>query len=748
MIGESNPIGKNILVVEDDGMIGAHIQKLLAAWNYPLLEICTSGKGAVESVTRCQPDLILMDIELLGEMNGVEMARYLRTHFDIPIVYLTAYANDPLLHEVGSAEPYGYLVKPVQELELRATIELALYRHRMEKRLQESEERYRTMLEEQVKQRTAELNASNLELQQRTQELEALFLFSSSLRRALNLQAVADTLTAKTAEVFHADTVMLILAREDSFLVFSANGLSAPLSRQQYPLEFSPLRRVLQDGEALFYDHEDEQEKLAMVEQNAFCARIGCLHACAFVPLKTAAATIGLLHIGFCTPHRFRTEEQHLLSALAEMASNALNRAIAIEALEKSSKALEQSSKMLEKRVADRTRELLTSYRLSVLARDNLDLNIILERSLEEILSAMRCKMGVVQLLDETGSQLELVAQKGLPVDVIQQVAVQPANAGLSWWVMRSKAHLLLEEIEGEWRSVVNDAGVANYLGVPMRAVGRVIGVLSIFSEAEQKFTEEDVALLDSVSDHVAATIETVKLRSQTERLAISAERARLSRELHDSVTQSLYSLTLFAEAGRQVIQAEEAQDETAEAAAVPDARTKIERVKSYLDQIYEIAHQSLKEMRLLIYELRPPMLESEHLVGALHQRLDSVERRSGVEARLLVEDLVELPAMVEEELYRIVQEALNNVLKHANAKTLCVRLRIVDAQLELEITDDGVGFDPGVVATQGGMGLMGMAERAQRIEGDLFIVSTPGKGTQIKITAPINEGRRMNDES
>ncbi len=198
---------------------------------------------------------------------------------------------------------------------------------------------------------------------------------------------------------------------------------------------------------------------------------------------------------------------------------------------------------------------------------------------------------------------------------------------------------------------------------------------------------------------------------------AVQEERNRLARELHDSVTQSLYSLSLLIEAWQRKLRA---------GRPVP--------VEEYLSQFAEITRLSLKEMRLLVYELRPPVLEKEGLIGALRQRLDAVEKRAGVEARLIAEDLVDFPDTIEEELYWIAQEALNNALKHANASQVEIRISAMEGKARLEICDNGQGFDFEGSKGSGGMGLKNMADRADRIGGHLEIVSALGRGTTVTI--------------
>jgi signal transduction histidine kinase len=206
---------------------------------------------------------------------------------------------------------------------------------------------------------------------------------------------------------------------------------------------------------------------------------------------------------------------------------------------------------------------------------------------------------------------------------------------------------------------------------------------------------------------------------------AVAAERNRLARELHDSVTQSLYSLTLLAAAGQRMIQAGD-----------------LRQIAGNQARLGEIAQQALQEMRLLVYELRPLALESEGLIGALEQRLETVERRAGIQARVLMEGEVELTPNLEEELYGIAQEALNNALKHAGASQVVLSVRATEESVALEVTDDGQGFDMADIQEAGGLGLISLQERADKIGGQLTIHSTPGAGTKVGVSVQLTAER------
>jgi signal transduction histidine kinase len=192
---------------------------------------------------------------------------------------------------------------------------------------------------------------------------------------------------------------------------------------------------------------------------------------------------------------------------------------------------------------------------------------------------------------------------------------------------------------------------------------------------------------------------------------------------LHDSATQSLYSASLFSEASK-------------ERAEVGD----IDSAQHFITRVGQVVQQALKDMRLLVFQLRPPILEKEGLVMALQHRLDAVEKRAGMEARLIYDQLPRLSDPVSEELYSITLEALNNVLKHAQADTVTITIQSDVGVVDLEVRDNGTGFDTEAAYNGGGMGLLSIAERAAKIDGALTIDSDLDQGTSIRVIVPLPE--------
>lgn len=383
-----------------------------------------------------------------------------------------------------------------------------------------------------------------------------------------------------------------------------------------------------------------------------------------------------------------------------------------------------QAQQMLEQRVADRTRELSALYDVAAVASASLDLATILERSLERVLEVMSCKVGGFYLLDESEQTLHPAAWHGLPPDVLAQMGTLPRDGGLIGWVVSHGEPMVVRDIREnpqllpfDLATVPHIQGSRAYAGAPVHAKGEILGALSVISRPERQFSAEEVALLASIADQVGVAVENARLYHQAEELAVMRERERLARDLHDSVTQSLYSANLMVETGRR---AAEAGD--------------LAEVEHYLRRLGEVNNGALKEMRLLVHELRPPILEGEGLVGALQNRLDAVEGRTGTETRLLVEGHLALPEAVEEALYRIAVEALNNSLKHAGRTAVTVHILALDERVEMEIADNGCGFDPQKMRG-GGMGLLTMRQRAERLGGTFGIETTPGQGTVVRVS-------------
>jgi signal transduction histidine kinase len=202
----------------------------------------------------------------------------------------------------------------------------------------------------------------------------------------------------------------------------------------------------------------------------------------------------------------------------------------------------------------------------------------------------------------------------------------------------------------------------------------------------------------------------------QLGQLAVERERSRLGRELHDSVTQTVFSMTLTTQSALILLESNPA------------------RVKAQLDRLEELAKSAMAEMQTLISELKPAQMAGGGLAAALRQHLAERHLPEDLPVTLEVSGEAALLPAEEQGLFRIAQEALNNIVKHARASQACLRLHLAEP-LWIEIEDNGQGFDPGQAGQGGGVGLSSMGERAAEIGWELAVYSEPGKGTRIKVS-------------
>lgn len=394
--------------------------------------------------------------------------------------------------------------------------------------------------------------------------------------------------------------------------------------------------------------------------------------------------------------------------------------------------------------IADKS--VLALAKLGQTLTSSLELDEVLQRVLTEVTVLLGAE-GVAILMLE-GSELEFVAVNGSAAANLKGQRM-PRDAGVVGHVMSTGEPVWLNttgsNVDGLriYRDIetVSSFHTQSLLAAPLLQEGEVIGVLEAAHSDPDGLRPEDLPVLAAASTWAAIAIRNAQLHAQAqearEERAMLEERARLARELHDAVTQSLYSMAVLSAAWRRQIAAERLAPEAA-----------------HIEELGDLALQALREVRLLIYELRPAEFAEEGLIGALHRRLEAVEGRAGLSARLLVSDLdgnplmsqldtgegtgfefYQLPPALETELFRIAQEALNNVIKHASASKVEVFLRIGTQELELEIVDDGRGFSFEDLRESGGFGLTSMRERAGRLGATLQVIGERGQGTRVVLS-------------
>lgn len=542
----------------------------------------------------------------------------------------------------------------------------------------------------------------------RTWELEALAEITASLRTAQTRNELTSLMVEEAVTALNANAGAVALVENNQLVFPSAVMEFSVLTGKTLPQNNSALWQVIHSGEMIQILTPEARQKHppGLLEEYLH----GALPFRVITPLKIEQKTIGVLLLGHDQPQEYDEMRLRLLTAIADMAGSALHRMGAVE--------------KLQRLVLDRTHDLDSIYRITSAASEANNLQQGLQNALELALEAIHSPSGNIFLLSEDGNSIHLAADVGFPPDVHEKLLEIKLEDSAQGVVIANNEPFILQDILSEKYSLWGNHPYQKicYTGMPMRVHDRVVGVISALKTDGQPLELEEMTLFSFIADHLGLLIENMRLNQQAETAAVLEERARLARDLHDSVTQSLYSATLFAEGGRSLLQ-----------------QNRISEVDHYLVQLQQITRQALKEMRLLVFELRSSALAGTGLADALRLRLEAVEERSGVQTHFKTNNLPNLPPRLEENIYRIAIEALNNILKHASASQVQVHLTCIDNVLELVIGDDGNGFDAQIGKPSAGMGLISMRERARQIGGDLKIKSKPGTGTVITLHLPIN---------
>jgi PAS domain S-box-containing protein len=262
-------------------------------------------------------------------------------------------------------------------------------------------------------------------------------------------------------------------------------------------------------------------------------------------------------------------------------------------------------------------------------------------------------------------------------------------------------------------------AHVVSFLAAPLMIQNELLGVMFISSVQEDRYTQHDIDLVTATANQIAVAIQNTRLHGQSREVAALEERQRLARELHDSVSQALYGIALGARTARAQLERN------------PD------QVAAPLDYVLQLADAGMAEMRALIFELRPESLASEGLVAALEKQAAATRARHMIAVNVALAPEPDCSLETKEMLYRIAQEAMHNTVKHARATTIELSLEARDDRLQLDIADNGRGFDSNGTFP-GHLGLVSMRERATRAGGELTIESTPGVGTRVHVEVPV----------
>ncbi|AJE86454.1 MULTISPECIES: GAF domain-containing sensor histidine kinase [Streptomyces] len=346
--------------------------------------------------------------------------------------------------------------------------------------------------------------------------------------------------------------------------------------------------------------------------------------------------------------------------------------------------------------------------------------------SARELLDAEYAALGVP---DDHGGFAQFVVD-GVSDEQWRAIGPLPRQHGVLAAMLRDARRERLDDVRkdprfGGWPAAHPD--MSDFLGLPIKDGEEIIGALFLANKkkspapgADCGFTEDDEELLAILAQHAAIALTNARLYERSRELTIVEERSRLAHDLHDAVSQKLFSLRLTAQA----------------AAALVDRDPS--RAKGELQQVAALAAEAADELRAAVVELRPAALDEDGLVATLRTQIRVLDRAHSAEVTFDGTGVRALPAAQEEAMLRVAQEALHNALRHSGATRVDVTLRRRGAGTALRVTDDGKGFDPRAVRRAGRhLGLVSMRDRARGVGGRLTVHSTPGEGTTIDMEVP-----------
>jgi len=371
----------------------------------------------------------------------------------------------------------------------------------------------------------------------------------------------------------------------------------------------------------------------------------------------------------------------------------------------------------------DCDREELRALSAAVLAvTSHLSVREVLQTivtSARRLLDAEYAALGVP---DAGGSFAEFVVD-GVSDAQWRAIGPLPRQHGLLGVLMRDPRPLRLDDIrqhprfEG-WPPAHPD--MVDFVGVPIIDGTEILGALFLANKRSPGgFTADDEDLLRLLAGHAAIALVNARLFERNRELSIVEERSRIAHELHDAVTQKLFSLRLTAEAARTLLSRD------------------LARADAELANVRRLAAEAVDEVRAIVVGLRPVDLAGDGLDVALRKQIELLDRVHGATVRFDASPIPRMGAGREEALYRIAQEALHNALRHGAPSAVDIRLQAHDGVVVLEVADDGLGFDPAEAAPTGQLGIASMRERAVAVGGNLTVASQSGEGTTVRVEVP-----------
>ncbi len=655
-----------ILVVEDEAVVAKDIERMLEKRGYCVAAIAHTGERAVQLASETHLDLAVMDIKLGGEIDGIDAAGQLFTKFHIPVVYLTAQSDEDVLQRAKNSRPFGYVLKPVDYIDLYTTVETALNIYSAETKLQESELQLRTILET---------------------TLDGFWIFDSQ---------------GRFMEVNKAYCKMTGFSRS-RLLRMNIMDVDAQETREEC---LAHLQRIIEHGADRYETrHRCKNGRLIDVEISVnFAAQLGR----------------GFAFLRDITDRKRSGEE--IIKLNQDLQRHAQEMMALYQA--------EREQRELSETMVEASHMLIST----------LNVNIVLDRIMEQINHFVKNDVCNIMLID--GGNTQVVRTRGyedFDAGTFIETYVFPLSGlPVRRQIIETGEPIVVPDVcqDNRWMSATGSAWLRSYMAVPITLHNNVIGVINVGISMPNYYSQSHAARLLAFAYNAAIAFQNARLFEEMQQSASQlevlskrlldiqeTERRHIARELHDEVGQALTATQLRLQAIRN-------------SPASGSFHTE-------LDECSLIVDNALRQARDLSLDLHPSLLDDLGLVPALRWFVDRESRWGQFTAQVIANTLDKrLPDWCELVCYRVVQEAMTNVTRHAHASHVTVELWQRAGELHLVIRDDGIGFN--VLETmqsinQGSsLGLLGMRERLMLVKGKLDIHSNPGSGTEIHARIPI----------
>lgn len=535
----------------------------------------------------------------------------------------------------------------------------------------------------------------------RARRLAVVNRIASAASATLHLDDLMETVYRETVPAFQADAFFIALydqeARELDFRFRVDQGVREPAER--FPMGVGLTSIVVAKKQPLIIG--DELERNRVLTSPQLFGTMKPASSWLGAPMLVGERVIGVISVQAYRPHAWDEEDQLLLFTIADQVAVALDNA------------------RLFAEVEQRVQELQALYQADEKLYSQLNLDQVLHTLMDVATGILHADKSSLMIWDERRERLVVRAAHGFSPETMAQMSFEPGEGSVGVVAVTGEP-AIVEDTHTDLQvaqRITEPEGIRSFMHVPIEIGDQIYGVFNVDYLQPRTFGDDEQRLFSALAQRAAMAIENAQLYEQAQELAVLEERQRLARDLHDAVTQTLFSASLIAE----VLPALWDKDQ--------------QKGREYLEQLRQMSRGALAEMRTLLLELRPAALVEASIGDLLHQLAETVTGRTGIPVAVTVESTRDLPSDVHVAFYRIAQEALNNVVKHARASHVSVRLRcaprVRGESVALCVSDDGEGFDPDAVSPDH-LGVSIMRERAQAIGATLTIESQPGRGTQV----------------